>query len=239
MEGQMDLMQKHIAYAEPHIRPILDELRLKILQLNGRIIERATPAQRVVYLEDRIFAEIKVQRRRVLVRIFDTDTPDPHGMLHHIEHAAKNGWQHDKELRLDRPVMLVNAMPFIEASLHLSRTIGLKTHGRRRASNEPVTTSQTRRQSENMTNIVIPAARVRQGELILYTTALKVRDLVRPGFYKVETLDPQNGDDTGYQRLLNRARANPDHASRGAFLRAALAGTHRRSVLWEPFGANS
>jgi hypothetical protein len=32
---------------------------------------------------------------------------------------------------------------------------------------------------------------------------------------------------------------SPDHASRGAFLRAALAGTHRRSVLWEPFGANS
>jgi hypothetical protein len=40
--------------------------------------------------------------------------------------------------------------------------------------------------------------------------------------------------------LLRHSPAiSPDHASRGAFLRAALAGTHRRSVLWEPFGANS
>jgi DGQHR domain-containing protein len=52
-----------------------------------------------------------------------------------------------------------------------------------------------------------PAARVQQGDLTLYATALKVRELVSTGFYSVETLDPENPDDQGYQRLLNRGRA--------------------------------
>jgi DGQHR domain-containing protein len=56
-----------------------------------------------------------------------------------------------------------------------------------------------------MSQIKIPAALVRQGNLSLYTTALKVKDLVSKDFYSVETLDPEEG--TGYQRLLNQARA--------------------------------
>ena len=55
--------------------------------------------------------------------------------------------------------------------------------------------------------IVIAASRVRQGALTLYTTSIKVRDLVSEGFYSVETLDPENLNDKGYQRLLNKARA--------------------------------
>ncbi|SHL88997.1 DGQHR domain-containing protein [Nitrosospira sp. Nsp11] len=55
--------------------------------------------------------------------------------------------------------------------------------------------------------IVIPASRVRQGALVLYTTSMKVRDLLLDGFYSVETLDPEDSSDKGYQRLLNRARA--------------------------------
>ncbi len=58
-----------------------------------------------------------------------------------------------------------------------------------------------------MTNISAPAARVRQGGLTLYTTSIKVRDLVAENFYNVETLDPASGNDKGYQRLLNSARA--------------------------------
>ncbi len=58
-----------------------------------------------------------------------------------------------------------------------------------------------------MTIIKAPAARVRQGDLTLYTTSIKVRDLIIPGFYSVETLDPENSNDRGYQRLLNTARA--------------------------------
>jgi DGQHR domain-containing protein len=55
--------------------------------------------------------------------------------------------------------------------------------------------------------IAIPAALVLQGDLKLYTTSMKVRDLIAPGFYSVETLDPENANDKGYQRLLNTARA--------------------------------
>ena len=57
-----------------------------------------------------------------------------------------------------------------------------------------------------MAVIRIPAARVRQGALVLYATALKVRDLVAPDFYCVETLDPQPASQKGYQRLLNQTR---------------------------------
>ena len=55
--------------------------------------------------------------------------------------------------------------------------------------------------------IVRPAALVKQGQLTLYSTSLKVSDLLIPSFYSVETLDPDDENDKGYQRLLNRARA--------------------------------
>jgi DGQHR domain-containing protein len=58
-----------------------------------------------------------------------------------------------------------------------------------------------------MSKIHIPAARVQQGELVLFATALKVRELVSENFYNVETLDPADPDDKGYQRVLNIARA--------------------------------
>lgn len=55
--------------------------------------------------------------------------------------------------------------------------------------------------------IVRPAALIRQGQLTLYSTSLKVSDLLIPNFYSVETLDPEDNNDKGYQRLLNKARA--------------------------------
>jgi DGQHR domain-containing protein len=58
-----------------------------------------------------------------------------------------------------------------------------------------------------VTKFTIAAARVRQGALVLYTTSMKVRQLVSDGFYNVETLDPEDTDAKGYQRLLNTARA--------------------------------
>lgn len=57
------------------------------------------------------------------------------------------------------------------------------------------------------TTLVLAASRVRQGTLLLYTTSIKVRELVKDGFYSVETLDPENTNDKGFQRLLNKARA--------------------------------
>jgi DGQHR domain-containing protein len=58
-----------------------------------------------------------------------------------------------------------------------------------------------------MATITVPAARVKQGDLVLYATSIKVKDLTADKFYSVETLDPENTSDTGYQRLLNTARA--------------------------------
>lgn len=58
-----------------------------------------------------------------------------------------------------------------------------------------------------MPQITRPAARVNQGNLRLYATSLKVRDLVTDKFYDIERLDPENPNDRGYQRLLNKARA--------------------------------
>lgn len=58
-----------------------------------------------------------------------------------------------------------------------------------------------------MAKLKIAAARVRQGGLTLYTTSLKVKDVISNGFYSVETLDPEDTNDNGYQRLLNKARA--------------------------------
>jgi len=50
-----------------------------------------------------------------------------------------------------------------------------------------------------------PAARIRQGNLTIYATSLRVRDIRLPNFYKIDTLDPAEG--TGYQRVLNEVRA--------------------------------
>jgi hypothetical protein len=48
-----------------------------------------------------------------------------------------------------------------------------------------------------MALIKLPAARVRQGALVLYATAMKVKDLVSENFYSVETLDPDDADAKG------------------------------------------
>lgn len=62
-------------------------------------------------------------------------------------------------------------------------------------------------EDSTMSKITIPAARVAQGGLVLYTTSIKVKELVSPNFYSVETLDPDGCNDNGFQRLLNTARA--------------------------------
>jgi restriction endonuclease Mrr len=54
--------------------------------------------------------------------------------------------------------------------------------------------------------ITRPASMVKQGDLTLYATSLKVSDLLIPNFYSIERLDPENASEKGYQRLLNKAR---------------------------------
>lgn len=55
--------------------------------------------------------------------------------------------------------------------------------------------------------IVRPVSLVKQGDLTLYATSLKVSDLIIPNFYSIERLDPENASERGYQRLLNKSRA--------------------------------
>ncbi|WP_315924096.1 DGQHR domain-containing protein [Mesorhizobium sp. SP-1A] len=237
----MTPVEQHISYAEPQIRPVLTELRSRILRLDGRIVERATSAQRIVYFVDRIFAEVKVQKKRVLVRVFATDTPDPKGLLHHIGHAAKNGWQHDKELHLEDLSAIEDGMSFIEASLQLSLNGNSEGHARRWHRSGSATPIHKKGEFDDMAVLNIPAARVRQGDLTLYTTALKVSDLIRPGFYTVETLDPANDDDKGYQRLLNKGRAKKlaDYVVKGqdardAFLPTSVFLATDKSIPFDP-----
>lgn len=51
-----------------------------------------------------------------------------------------------------------------------------------------------------------PAAQVKQGNLILYATSLRVSDLLRKDFYSISQLDPAHHN-KGFQRLLNEGRA--------------------------------
>ena len=55
--------------------------------------------------------------------------------------------------------------------------------------------------------ITRPASLVWQGDLTLYATSLKVSDLLINNFYSIERLDPENANEKGYQRLLNKGRA--------------------------------
>jgi len=75
----------------------------------------------------------------------------------------------------------------------------------------PTTTNSDINNNKNSTimtkKITRPASLVKQGDLTLYATSLKVSDLLIPNFYSIERLDPENASEKGYQRLLNKARA--------------------------------
>jgi DGQHR domain-containing protein len=66
-------------------------------------------------------------------------------------------------------------------------------------------------------HLKLPAARIQQGALTLFATSIKVKDLLADGFYSVETLDPEDPNDRGYQRVLNKGRAKKlaDYIARG------------------------
>jgi len=57
-----------------------------------------------------------------------------------------------------------------------------------------------------MSKIKVSAARIKQGNLTLYTASIKVSDLLSENFYSIERLDPNN-QRAGYQRVLNETRA--------------------------------
>ena len=92
-----------------------------------------------------------------------------------------------------------------------------------------------------VTRFKVPAARVKQGDLVIFTTALKVSQLMANGFYSVETLDPENPDDKGFQRLLNKGRAKKvaDYVVQGqdrkdAFLPTSVFLATHNSIEFDP-----
>lgn len=77
--------------------------------------------------------------------------------------------------------------------------------------------------------IIRPASIVKQGNLILYATSLKVEQLIMPNFYNIERLDPENANEKGYQRLLNKGRTKKladyivaGHETKDAFLPTSI-----------------
>ncbi|RMF11517.1 MAG: hypothetical protein D6763_02905 [Alphaproteobacteria bacterium] len=110
--------EEHVSYTDPTIKPILRELRQRILALGPDIRENVTKQQRVAYSVNRIFVEVKVQKKRVLVRFFGRGLPDPKNRVTNIPQT--HGWTHNKEIAIANSDSLEYAMPFIKASYHSS-----------------------------------------------------------------------------------------------------------------------
>ena len=92
-----------------------------------------------------------------------------------------------------------------------------------------------------MPTIRLPVAKVQQGELTLFSTAIKVKVLIQERFYSVETLDPSDSNDSGFQRLLNQARARrlADYIIKGqddqdAFLPTSVFLATNESIDFDP-----
>jgi predicted transport protein len=114
-KGSAISFEDHVAYADAPLRPVLRELRRRIYSLGGgEITEKVTRHQRVAYGVNRIFLEVKVQKKRLLLRFFGTKIPDPRNVVTDIPDT--HGWQHDKEMAVEELTSLDYAMPFIVAS---------------------------------------------------------------------------------------------------------------------------
>jgi predicted transport protein len=116
----MALFEDHRSYAEANIRPVLDELRGRITRLSFKVKEKPTRAQRIAYSVARVFAEVKIQKTRILVRVFDMGIPDPRGIV--IDIPGTHKWQHQKEIPINSLELVGYAMPFIVASYKSSLT---------------------------------------------------------------------------------------------------------------------
>lgn len=91
------------------------------------------------------------------------------------------------------------------------------------------------------TKISRPASLVKQGDLTLYATSLKVSDFIIPNFYSIERLDPENANEKGYQRLLNKSRAKKlcdyivgGQATKDAFLPTSIFMATDKTIPFNP-----
>ena len=86
----MPSFEDHLNYAEPPIRPVLVYLRGRIKGL-GPMGEKVTSKQRIAYEVERDFCEVKVQKKRILARVFNMGVLDPKGIVTDIPRS--HDWQ--------------------------------------------------------------------------------------------------------------------------------------------------
>ena len=111
----------HLAYAEPNIRPVLVELRKRIMALDRterRIKEKATSEHRIAYSVASIFADVKIQKRKILVRFFEMGVSDPKNV---VTDKTKYKWAWPNQIAVDSVALVDYAMKFVEASYRSHR----------------------------------------------------------------------------------------------------------------------
>ena len=109
----------HASYTDATRRPILIDLRRRVLALDDRLrqTERCTPGQRIAYNipGGRVFLEVKVQRAAIVFHLAEGDCPDPNGIADDI--PASHGWrQLKKRITILSTTDLDAAWPFVEAA---------------------------------------------------------------------------------------------------------------------------
>ena len=77
-----------------------------------------TAKQRIAYDVERDFCEVKIQKNKILVRVFKMGVSDPKGIATDIPRSKK--WVYQKEIPLNSVELVDYAIPFIEASYRSS-----------------------------------------------------------------------------------------------------------------------
>jgi predicted transport protein len=80
------------------VTPVLVYLRGRIKAL-GRMGEKVTANKRIAYDVERDFCEVKVQKERILVRVFDMGVSDPTGIASDIPRS--HDWTYEKQIPVD------------------------------------------------------------------------------------------------------------------------------------------
>jgi predicted transport protein len=73
--------------------------------------EKVTSKTRISYEVERDFCEVRVQKERILVRVFNTGMRDPKGVINDI--PKSHGWQFEKEIPIDSEQLVDYAIPFV------------------------------------------------------------------------------------------------------------------------------
>jgi predicted transport protein len=117
-QPRLPSFEDHVEYANAPIQPVLVYLRGRIKAL-GRMGEKVTANKRIAYDVERDFCEVKVQKERILVRVFDMGVSDPKGIVTDVPRS--HDWTYEKQIPVDSNELVDYAIPFIAASYRSSR----------------------------------------------------------------------------------------------------------------------